>query len=179
MHQYTTNMPTWRVPIPTSKGEFIATFSNEGLTSVSFPMGEELSPTAVSPRIAAWAKLTKAALDAIIAGKEPAQLPPFMFEGATEFQKAVWAQLTAIPLGRTRSYGEIAETLGKPGAARAVGAACGANPIPVLIPCHRVLASNRKLGGFSGGLDWKIDLLKAEGIRDFRSSAASDMLALA
>lgn len=70
-----------------------------------------------------------------------------------------------IPPAQTRSYGEIARTIGKPKAVRAVGSACGANPIPVLVPCHRVLAANRKIGGFSGGLAWKRTLLAREGVR--------------
>ena len=65
-------------------------------------------------------------------------------------------------MGKTKSYGEVARAIGKPKAVRAVGGACGANPIPVLIPCHRVLAANRKLGGFSGGLNWKRKLLAQE-----------------
>lgn len=65
--------------------------------------------------------------------------------------------------GEMCSYGELAGALGQPGAARAVGGACGANPIPVLVPCHRVLAAHRKLGGFSGGLHWKRRLLAREG----------------
>lgn len=69
-----------------------------------------------------------------------------------------------IPPGETRSYGEIAAALGQPLASRAVGGACGANPIPVLVPCHRVLAANGRLGGFSGGLDWKRRLLAIEGV---------------
>lgn len=69
-----------------------------------------------------------------------------------------------IKPGNTRSYGEIARSIGKPKAVRAVGGACGANPIPVLIPCHRVLAANRKIGGFSGGLEWKEKLLTREGV---------------
>ena len=66
--------------------------------------------------------------------------------------------------GETRSYGEIAEAIGKPKAVRAVGGACGANPIPVLVPCHRILAANQKIGGFSGGLKWKMKLLAREGV---------------
>ena len=72
--------------------------------------------------------------------------------------------MTEIQFGQTRSYGEIAVGIGKPKAVRAVGGACGANPIPVLVPCHRVLAANRKIGGFSSGLDWKRTLLAREGI---------------
>ena len=85
------------------------------------------------------------------------------FEGklepeGTDFQKQVWSQLMKIPFGETRSYGEIARSLGKPNSSRAVGAANGANPIPILIPCHRVIGSNGNLTGYAGGLDKKIYL---------------------
>ena len=70
--------------------------------------------------------------------------------------------MTRIPLGHTSSYGALANAIGKPKAVRAVGGACGANPIPVLVPCHRVLAANNKIGGFSSGLDWKRKLLARE-----------------
>jgi O-6-methylguanine DNA methyltransferase len=93
-------------------------------------------------------------------------LPPLDLNAGTEFQRSVWEQLRKIALGETRSYGEIARALRNPRAFRAVGSACGANPIPVLIPCHRVLAANHKLGGFSGGLDWKKKLLWREESRD-------------
>lgn len=72
-----------------------------------------------------------------------------------------------IKLGETQSYGEIATSLGNPKAVRAVGGACGANPIPLLIPCHRVLAANHKIGGFSGGLEWKRKLLAREKVNLF------------
>jgi O-6-methylguanine DNA methyltransferase len=80
----------------------------------------------------------------------------------TPFQMAVWRKLLDIPYGETATYGEVAERVGKPGAARAVGNAVGANPIPIVIPCHRVLASNG-LGGYSCGIDIKKDLLRIEG----------------
>jgi O-6-methylguanine DNA methyltransferase len=83
----------------------------------------------------------------------------------TTFQRQVWNTLRKIARGRTKSYGEIARAIGKPKAVRAVGGACGANPIPVLVPCHRVVAANKKLGGFSGGLDWKRELLVREGVK--------------
>jgi methylated-DNA-[protein]-cysteine S-methyltransferase len=67
----------------------------------------------------------------------------------TEFQKAVWQQMLAIPYGETKTYGDLATTLDS--AARAVGGACGKNPIPIIIPCHRVMGANGKLTGFSGG----------------------------
>jgi len=80
----------------------------------------------------------------------------------TDFQKSVWSELKKIPRGQTRTYGEIAEAIGRPRAVRAVGTACGANPVPLFIPCHRVVAQNG-LGGFGAGLPWKILLLKTEG----------------
>ena len=83
----------------------------------------------------------------------------------TAFQKSVWRAMRKISLGKTKSYGEIASAIGNPKAVRAVGGACGANPVPVLVPCHRVLAANHKLGGFGGGLDWKRSLLKREGVK--------------
>jgi O-6-methylguanine DNA methyltransferase len=80
----------------------------------------------------------------------------------TDFQKEVWQALQQIPYGETSTYGEIARRLGRPGAARAVGRGCGTNPAPLVVPCHRVLASSGRLGGFSGGLDWKKWLLALE-----------------
>ncbi len=69
-----------------------------------------------------------------------------------------------IGCGRTLSYGQVAAAIGNPKALRAVGGACGANPVPVFVPCHRVLAANDGIGGFSSGLDWKRKLLAREGI---------------
>jgi len=84
--------------------------------------------------------------------------------GGTPFQRAVWAAARAIPRGRTRTYAEIAAAVGRPGAARAVGQALGANPVPLLVPCHRVLATGGGLGGFSGGIGLKARLLVLEGV---------------
>ena len=80
----------------------------------------------------------------------------------TPFQLAVWAELDAIPRGETRSYSEIARAIGRPRAARAVARACGANPLPVLVPCHRVIEASGRLGGYAGGLWRKRSLLRAE-----------------
>ncbi|WP_298436136.1 methylated-DNA--[protein]-cysteine S-methyltransferase [uncultured Jannaschia sp.] len=83
--------------------------------------------------------------------------------GGTPFQQEVWRALRDIPQGRTRSYGEIAAAIGRPKGAQAVGQANGANPIPIVIPCHRVVANDGGIGGFSGGLDIKRRLLAHEG----------------
>jgi len=80
----------------------------------------------------------------------------------TPFQLSVWSALREIPYGEVRSYVEIAEAIGRPSAVRAVGAANGANPVPVIVPCHRVIGSNGKLVGFGAGVDWKLRLLGIE-----------------
>jgi methylated-DNA-[protein]-cysteine S-methyltransferase len=80
----------------------------------------------------------------------------------TDFQQRVWKALLTIPYGETRSYGEIAEQIGAPGAARAVGLANGHNPIAVIVPCHRVIGANGQLTGYGGGLDRKLALLELE-----------------
>lgn len=87
---------------------------------------------------------------------------PVKIPKGTEFQQAVWNEMRKIPRGQTRTYGEIATAIGRPKAVRAVGTACGVNPLPVFIPCHRVVAKNG-LGGFGSGLPWKILLLNLEG----------------
>ena len=83
----------------------------------------------------------------------------------TPFELSVWEELRRIPFGETRSYADIARALGKPAATRAVGRANGANPIPIVVPCHRVIGSNGSLTGFGGGLDNKVRLLELEGRR--------------
>lgn len=83
----------------------------------------------------------------------------------TSFEKAVWDELLKIPFGETRSYREIAMAVGKPTASRAVGNAVGKNPLLILVPCHRVITSDGRLGGFSAGLENKILLHRIEGIR--------------
>ena len=82
----------------------------------------------------------------------------------TNFQKMVWTELKKIPFGETRTYKEIAVAIGKPKAARAVANACGKNPYPVIIPCHRVVCSDRTIGGFTGdgGVEKKRQLLRQE-----------------
>ena len=85
-----------------------------------------------------------------------------LFPKGTPFQQQVWQELCRIPYGQTRTYGEIAAAIGKPGAARAVGMACNRNPIWLLIPCHRVVSKDGSLTGYAGGLDMKRCLLELE-----------------
>jgi O-6-methylguanine DNA methyltransferase len=164
----------FELPISTRDGRFVARYSEKGLAGMEFPNGRaELPPgqaarqrspakqNGIPGKIRAWHRMTEAALKNILAGRKPKNLPPLDLAG-TEFQKSVWNALRKIPLGKTKSYGEIARAIGRPRAVRAVGGACGANPVPVLVPCHRVLAANKNPGGFSGGLDWKRSLLARE-----------------
>jgi O-6-methylguanine DNA methyltransferase len=125
-------------------------------------VGLQLPPLAVRPQtpfgfLPATSEPRFHTLEDLIAAFPNGNLP-----AGTPFQKKVWRALKTIPRGATRTYGEIAAAIGQPGAARAVGAACGANPLPLFIPCHRIVAKNG-LGGFGSGLPWKVLLLKMEG----------------
>ncbi|TDJ39846.1 MAG: methylated-DNA--[protein]-cysteine S-methyltransferase [Gammaproteobacteria bacterium] len=91
----------------------------------------------------------------------------------TEFQLAVWSALRDIPYGATRSYREIAEQIGKPTAIRAVGAANGSNPLPIVVPCHRVIGADGSLTGFGGGIETKRFLLELERSRSGLFAASS------
>ena len=133
-----------------------------GLTEIRFarPGGHELDP--------GWAEggpvLEGAArqLDAYFAGTSRDFDLPLAAEG-TEFMKTVWRELRRIPFGATISYGELARRIGNPNASRAVGLANGKNPIPIVVPCHRVIGANGELTGFAGGLAVKQALLQHEG----------------
>ncbi|HSA48827.1 MAG TPA: methylated-DNA--[protein]-cysteine S-methyltransferase [Yinghuangia sp.] len=100
-------------------------------------------------------------LDEYFAGERRSFDVPLAPRG-TPFQRSVWRELTTIPYGRTMSYGAMAAALGTPTASRAVGAANGRNPISIIVPCHRVIASNGALTGYAGGLDKKERLLALE-----------------
>jgi len=156
-----------RLSLATDAGTFVATYTARGLAELDFPSATQApsrhAPEPAPPEVLQWHALTKSAVRAALAGKTPAQVPPLDLTRGTAFQQSVWRGLLAIGAGQTRSYGEVAAALGRQRATRAVGSACGANPLPLLIPCHRVLAADGGLGGFSGGLEWKRRLLQAEG----------------
>jgi AraC family transcriptional regulator of adaptative response/methylated-DNA-[protein]-cysteine methyltransferase len=97
-----------------------------------------------------------------IDGRAPAQDVPLDVRG-TAFQRRVWEELRRIPLGETRTYGEVAAAIGAPGASRAVGSACGANPLPVVVPCHRVVPASGGVGNYGLGPERKRRLLEREG----------------
>lgn len=103
----------------------------------------------------------------LIRGRRSASTLSLDLQG-TPFQRSVWAELLRIPAGATRSYGEIAKRIKRPTAFRAVAQACGANPVAIVVPCHRVVSSDGSLGGYGGGLDRKRLLLTNEGHRNPR-----------
>lgn len=103
------------------------------------------------------------AIDRYLSGNDKALKIPFELSSGTHLQRAVWIAIARIPYGETISYTELAERVGFPRAVRAVASACGANPLPLIIPCHRIVAKDGTLGGFSlGGLAVKEKLLALE-----------------
>ena len=156
------------LPLLTTEGVFLARYSENGLAELHFPGGaaeENGRPTGL---IYEWHSQTTRAVVSVMKGRNLECIPPLDLYGHTEFRMKVWKQLQRIPLGKTVSYAEVAAAVGEPGATRAVGGACGVNPIPLIIPCHRVVSrtgESKGLGGFSGGLVWKRKLLLVEGVK--------------
>ncbi|MBQ1012841.1 methylated-DNA--[protein]-cysteine S-methyltransferase, partial [Micromonospora sp. M51] len=101
-------------------------------------------------------------LRAYFAGELTGFTVPVSPPRGSDFERAVWREMTRIPYGQTLTYGEVARLVGDPGAARAVGVACNRNPIPVIVPCHRIVGAGGKLVGFGGGLPRKVKLLELE-----------------
>ncbi len=122
---------------------------------------EGLNPSPTTPL---HLKAAKEAITSYLSGKARNFNLPLDLQGQPRFCVKVWKVLQSIPYGRVRSYGWVARKVGKPRAARAVGGACGANPVPLLVPCHRVIAGDGSLGGFSGGVSVKKRLLRLEGL---------------
>lgn len=118
-------------------------------------------------------------LDQYFAGDRLAFDLPLRLPG-TEFQHAVWSGLASLPFGEITSYGELGRLTGRPSAGRAVGGAVGANPIPIIVPCHRVLASNNKITGYSAGngVSTKRWLLEHEGVAGFSRTPELDVAGL-
>lgn len=139
--------------------------SDDGLTHVLFDgqtpdevgLGNDLPIVDDDPVLCA----TEAQLHEYFAGDREDFDVPLDLRG-TEFQVEAWQALASVPYGETTSYGEQAERIGRPGAFRAVGAANGKNPVPIILPCHRIVGANGALTGFAGGLDLKQKLLSLE-----------------
>ena len=143
-------------------GDLLLVANEEGLLQVHFPPAH---PPVDAPRDDARLAPVINQLAEYFAGTRKQFDVPLALHG-TPFQLEVWRALQQIPYGGTRSYADIARAIGRPTATRAVGAANGANPIPIIVPCHRVLGSNGSLTGFGGGIAVKRRLLELEaGIR--------------
>ena len=156
--------------VKTALGTFLAHYSERGLVALDFPGNKPAKRTIraptklLSPQLRCWHRLTTRALQRALTGKPVFRLPPFDWSAATPFQRKVWCALQKIPPGVTTTYGLVAAAIGHPQAARAVGRACAANPIPILVPCHRVLPASKQLGGFAAGPRWKKLLLLREDV---------------
>lgn len=140
-----------------------------GLLTITFPrrsepeayrlLGDTIKQATISPRL--FADLMER-LKAYFRGQQVTFPDKIDLSGATPFQREVWQKTRLIAYGETRSYAWVANQVGKPKAARAVGQALGSNPLPIIVPCHRVVASDGNLGGFSGGIEMKRSLLRLE-----------------
>ena len=158
---------TFKSPI----GEILATRTDRGLNFIAFPKNrwqkffsalKKDEKVILVPDNKKFAKL-KNDLKTYFLGRKVQFKERFDLKGGTDFQKKVWQAMQRIPFGQTRSYGWLAKQVGGKNRARAAGAACGSNPIPILIPCHRVIREDGGLGGYGGGLGIKKKLLKIEG----------------
>jgi AraC family transcriptional regulator, regulatory protein of adaptative response / methylated-DNA-[protein]-cysteine methyltransferase len=149
-------------------GPMLVAATARGICRLSFDEDESVltarfHAATILPDDGTIAALVEGALKAV---RKPLSMPDLPLDVAgTAFQQAVWQELRRIPPGETRSYAAIAAAVGRPGAVRATGSANGANPIAVLVPCHRVVRSDGNLGGYAYGLDRKRKLLDAEGVR--------------
>lgn len=158
-------MTTYFRHIDSPVGRLLIAASDEGLRAIEFP--ENRHPVA---RDADWREGGHPLIDAAarqlgeyFAGQRHGFDLPLAARG-TSFQLQVWQALRAIPYGQTRSYAQLAHAIGKPKASRAVGAANGRNPLPIVVPCHRVIGASGTLTGFGGGLPTKAFLLRLEGL---------------
>jgi len=138
-------------------GTLFPVFRSGALTAISFtrPSGIHMKKTRLS-------ELVKKELSEYFGKKRTEFSCPLAFESGTEFEQNVWNALREVPYGETRTYKWIAEKVGRPQAFRAVGGALGKNPIPIILPCHRIIESDGSLGGYSGGIDIKRRLLDLE-----------------
>jgi O-6-methylguanine DNA methyltransferase len=157
---------------PTPFGLAFLALSDRGIAALYLLEGDESAPGLARLRaerpgaelvedVAAVRSILRGVI-AFIYGDSPAEPDLPLDVRGTPFQRRVWDAIRAIPRGETRTYGAVAEELGTPGAARAVGSACGANPVSLLIPCHRVVRAGSGLGGYEWGLDRRSALLDLE-----------------
>jgi methylated-DNA-[protein]-cysteine S-methyltransferase len=143
----------------TSFGTLRLIFTDGLLTGISF---ENKNPQGISMAKSDISLLAKRELTEYFTGARTFFTCRIMFTAGTAFEKKVWKMLREVPYGETRTYKWLAERIGKPQAFRAVGRALGKNPIPIVVPCHRIIESDGTLGGYSSGIDIKRRLLEME-----------------
>lgn len=156
-----TRQPIQSYCLATPAGQMRVELSSRGLRSLTLPRGRARRRRKSTAVLDAMLRRLQRDLRDYFEGKAVDFHHPLDLDGATAFQRAVWRALRRIPHGQTRTYAQIARAVGRPRAFRAVGAACGSNPLPLIIPCHRVVGSNG-VGGFSAGRGWKMFLLDLE-----------------
>ena len=153
----------WFAVAATATGICEATIGHENMLEAGKTLEERLgAPVGANDDAEHIAKAAEQELHAFFAGEGITFSVPISLAG-TAFQRAVWEETSAIAYGKLATYQEIARRIGKPQAYRAVGNALGQNPLPVFVPCHRVIASDGSYGGYTRGLPWKERLLALEG----------------
>ncbi|MDO8863375.1 methylated-DNA--[protein]-cysteine S-methyltransferase [Haliea sp. E1-2-M8] len=149
-----------RLTIDSPLGPLQLVSDGSHLTAINFPGQYSGEQDSASPD--SVLRSARSQLGEYFAGRRQRFELPLAARG-TAFQESVWQALAAIPWGEVRSYRDIAYAIGKPSAVRAVGAANGRNPLPIVVPCHRVIGADGSLTGFGGGLPLKVKLLTLEG----------------
>jgi len=164
------DVQTWYEWMESPLGRILLTCQSEGLSALLFEAGRHArGPEPGWKRGASLLREAAVQIDAYLKGERRVFDLPLAPRG-TEFQRRVWQELERIPYAHTCAYGDIARSMGKSNATRAVGAANGKNPISIIVPCHRVVGANGKLTGYGGGLRAKMWLLTLER----RGRAAAD-----
>lgn len=144
-------------------GQLSVAVDEAGICGVQFGAVEGAQPAeAIDQGPTGWLHAAVDELRRYFAGDLTSFTVPLSVRRGSEFERAVWREMTLIPYGETRTYGQVARAVGDPDAARAVGVACNRNPIPVIVPCHRIVGAGGKLVGFGGGLPRKRHLLELE-----------------
>jgi methylated-DNA-[protein]-cysteine S-methyltransferase len=147
----------WSV-IDSPIGDLTLAVDDTGLCRLHFGRSSTAGAADTDPLLAEAAEQLKA----YFAGELQEFTLPLSVRGGSDFERAVWTQLTRIPYGEMQTYGDVAKIVGDAGAARAVGTACNRNPIAIVVPCHRVVGAGGKMVGFGGGIPTKRHLLELE-----------------
>lgn len=151
--------------VTTDMGVFGVMFSEKGVSNIKFPGKASRDSRELRGQEGSQGRALRDAMKTYATGRKVAFNVPLDLSEGTAFQQKVWRTLRDIPYGQTWTYADIARKIGKPKSSRAVGDACRKNPVPIILPCHRVIGSNGSMTGFGGGVNLKKRLLKLEGYR--------------